>query len=44
MLQANFQSQSKLDVKAFCVFNGEMTDWLPIKCGMVAVAANRGLS
>jgi hypothetical protein len=41
---ANFQSQIKLDVKAFCVFNGEITDWLPIKRGMVAVAASQGLS
>jgi len=41
---ANFQSQIKLDVKSFRVFNGEITDWLPIKRGMVAVAASQGLS
>ncbi len=37
---ANFQSQIKLGAKTFCVFNGEISDSLPIKCGMVDVAAS----
>ena len=39
---ANFESQVKLDAKACCVFNCEISDLLPVKCGMVDVAASQG--